>query len=120
MLIVLHIDRQITVNDLPVGRNVDEIIRLIKAFQFVEEHGEVCPANWQPGDITMSADPVLSKKYFSGSISYSVLTATVPSIFVYCHHDYVLKFLTILLRTYKNKYIHTYGTYGTYEYSALQ
>jgi hypothetical protein len=51
-----------------VGRNVDEIIRLIKAFQFVEEHGEVCPANWQPGDITMSADPVLSKKYFSGSI----------------------------------------------------
>lgn len=58
--------RQITVNDLPVGRNVDEIIRLIKAFQFTDEHGEVCPANWQPGDITMNADPVLSKKYFAG------------------------------------------------------
>jgi thiol-disulfide isomerase/thioredoxin len=58
--------RQITVNDLPVGRNVDEILRLIKAFQFVEEFGEVCPANWQPGDLTMKADPNESKKYFSG------------------------------------------------------
>ena len=38
--------RQITCNDLPVGRNVDEILRLIKAFQFVEKHGEVCPADW--------------------------------------------------------------------------
>ena len=74
--------RQITVNDLPVGRNVDEIIRLIKAFQFVEEHGEVCPANWQPGDITMSADPVLSKKYFNGSILSS---HTHTSIRVYEH-----------------------------------
>jgi peroxiredoxin (alkyl hydroperoxide reductase subunit C) len=57
--------RQITVNDLPVGRNVDEIIRLVKAFQFVEEHGEVCPANWTPGDLTMSADPEKSKAYFA-------------------------------------------------------
>jgi len=57
--------RQITCNDLPVGRNVDEILRLIKAFQFVEVHGEVCPANWQPGDVTMKADPTLSKEYFS-------------------------------------------------------
>ncbi|CAE7937959.1 unnamed protein product, partial [Symbiodinium sp. KB8] len=38
--------RQITVNDLPVGRSVDETLRLVQAFQFVEEHGEVCPANW--------------------------------------------------------------------------
>jgi peroxiredoxin (alkyl hydroperoxide reductase subunit C) len=49
--------RQITVNDLPVGRNVDEVLRLVKAFQFVDVHGEVCPANWQPGDKTMHADP---------------------------------------------------------------
>jgi thioredoxin len=56
--------RQITVNDLPVGRNVDEIIRLVKAFQFVEAHGEVCPANWQPGELTMKADPTQSKEYF--------------------------------------------------------
>ena len=38
--------RQITVNDLPVGRSVEETLRLIKAFQFVEKHGEVCPADW--------------------------------------------------------------------------
>jgi alkyl hydroperoxide reductase subunit AhpC len=56
--------RQITVNDLPVGRNVDEIIRLIKAFQFVEVHGEVCPANWTPGAATMHADPAKSQAYF--------------------------------------------------------
>ena len=61
--------RQSTINDLPVGRNVDETIRLIKAFQFVEEHGEVCPANWQPGDKTMNADPTLSKAYFNGMLT---------------------------------------------------
>jgi alkyl hydroperoxide reductase subunit AhpC len=60
--------RQVTVNDLPVGRSVDEIIRLIKAFQYVEEHGEVCPANWQPGALTMKADPNESKSYFAGMI----------------------------------------------------
>ena len=57
--------RQITCNDLPVGRNVDEIIRLLKAFQYTDVHGEVCPANWQPGDLTMHADPVKSKEYFT-------------------------------------------------------
>lgn len=41
--------RQSTVNDMPVGRSVDEALRLVQAFQFVEENGEVCPANWKPG-----------------------------------------------------------------------
>lgn len=41
---------QITINNLPVGRSVDETIRLIQAFQFHEKYGEVCPANWKPGD----------------------------------------------------------------------
>jgi peroxiredoxin (alkyl hydroperoxide reductase subunit C) len=57
--------RQITMNDNPVGRNVDETLRLVKAYQYTDEHGEVCPANWQPGDKTMVADPKLSKAYFS-------------------------------------------------------
>jgi len=56
--------RHITVNDLPVGRNVDEAIRIIQAFQYVADHGEVCPAGWQPGDDTMVPDPERSKKYF--------------------------------------------------------
>lgn len=46
-----------SVNDLPVGRNPDEYMRLVKAFQFVDEHGEVCPAGWNPGDKTMIPDP---------------------------------------------------------------
>ncbi|KAG2462872.1 PRDX3 protein, partial [Polypterus senegalus] len=40
--------KHISINDLPVGRCVDETLRLLKAFQFVETHGEVCPANWTP------------------------------------------------------------------------
>ena len=57
--------RQITINDLPVGRSVDETLRLLDAFQFTDKHGEVCPANWHKGDATMVADPKESKKYFS-------------------------------------------------------
>ncbi|XP_076308009.1 peroxiredoxin 2-like [Tachypleus tridentatus] len=57
--------RQITVNDLPVGRSVDETLRLVQAFQFTDKHGEVCPAGWKPGDDTMKPNPVESKEYFS-------------------------------------------------------
>ncbi|MFQ5441277.1 MAG: peroxiredoxin [Thermodesulfobacteriota bacterium] len=42
--------RSLTINDLPLGRNVDEILRVIDAIQFSEEHGEVCPANWHKGE----------------------------------------------------------------------
>jgi peroxiredoxin (alkyl hydroperoxide reductase subunit C) len=38
------------VNDLPLGRNIDELIRLVDALQFTEQHGEVCPAGWNKGD----------------------------------------------------------------------
>lgn len=62
----IGIIRHSTMNDDQVGRNVDETIRLIKAFQFHEEHGNVCPANWKPGDKTIVADPVGSKAYFKG------------------------------------------------------
>jgi peroxiredoxin (alkyl hydroperoxide reductase subunit C) len=41
--------RQITMNDLPVGRSVDETLRLVQAFQYTDVHGEVCPAGWKPG-----------------------------------------------------------------------
>ncbi|WP_095080026.1 peroxiredoxin [Pseudomonas sp. Irchel s3h17] len=45
------------VNDLPLGRNMEELIRLVDALQFHEEHGEVCPANWKKGDKGMTASP---------------------------------------------------------------
>lgn len=57
--------RHQTVNDLPLGRNIDEFIRLIDALEFVEEHGEVCPANWQKGDRGMTPSAAGLKSYFS-------------------------------------------------------
>ncbi|ELR11627.1 peroxiredoxin 2, putative [Acanthamoeba castellanii str. Neff] len=55
---------QATLNDAPVGRSVDETLRLVQAFQYVDEHGEVCPVNWTPGSATMKADPKESLAYF--------------------------------------------------------
>jgi len=54
-----------TVNNLGVGRSVDETLRLLQAFQYVREHGEVCPADWKPGTKAMKADWEKSKEYFA-------------------------------------------------------
>lgn len=47
--------RHMVVNDLPLGRNVEEMLRMVDALQFTELHGEVCPANWKQGDSGMQA-----------------------------------------------------------------
>jgi peroxiredoxin (alkyl hydroperoxide reductase subunit C) len=52
------------VHDLGVGRSVDETLRVLEAFQYVEKHGEVCPANWKKGADTMKPDPKGSQEYF--------------------------------------------------------
>jgi peroxiredoxin (alkyl hydroperoxide reductase subunit C) len=49
--------RHQVVNDLPLGRNIDEMLRMIDALHFTEQHGEVCPAGWKEGDKGMKADP---------------------------------------------------------------
>ncbi len=49
--------RHQVVNDLPLGRNVDEMLRMVDALQFHQEHGEVCPAGWKQGDQGMVANP---------------------------------------------------------------
>jgi alkyl hydroperoxide reductase subunit AhpC len=54
--------RAITVHDLPLGRSVDEALRVLDALQHFEKHGEVCPANWKPGEATI--DTKNAKKYF--------------------------------------------------------
>ncbi|MBW3581970.1 MAG: peroxiredoxin [Euryarchaeota archaeon] len=54
--------RHVTVNDLPLGRNVDETLRMIDALAYHEEHGEVCPANWNKGD--RAIDKKRAKEYF--------------------------------------------------------
>lgn len=56
------------VNDLPLGRNIDELIRLVEALQFHEEHGEVCPAGWQKGDQGMTASPEGVASYLSKNV----------------------------------------------------
>ena len=51
-----HTIRHAVINDLPLGRNVDELLRMVDALLFHEEYGEVCPAGWQKGDEGMKAD----------------------------------------------------------------
>jgi len=53
------------INDLPLGRNIDELVRLVDALQFHEEHGEVCPAGWQKGDQGMQDNPAGVASYLS-------------------------------------------------------
>lgn len=57
--------RQITVNDLPVGRSVDETLRLVQAFRYTDKYGdEGCPVDWKPGSKTIKTDPEGSKEFF--------------------------------------------------------
>lgn len=57
--------RHQVVNDLPLGRNIDEMLRMVDALQFTEEHGEVCPAGWQEGKKGMKADSAGVAEYLS-------------------------------------------------------
>jgi peroxiredoxin (alkyl hydroperoxide reductase subunit C) len=61
--------RHQVVNDLPLGRNVDEAVRMVKALQFFEANGEVCPANWHEGARTIKPAPDASKEFFSAEYS---------------------------------------------------
>jgi len=64
--------RSLTINDDQAGRNVDEVLRLIKAFQYAATHeGEVCPASWQPGSQTIKANPEGIKEYFKAAAASS-------------------------------------------------
>lgn len=57
--------RQITINDLPVGRDVDETLRLVQAFKFTDEFGEVCPAGWKKGKKAMKPTKAGVSNYLS-------------------------------------------------------
>lgn len=52
------------VNDMPLGRSVNEALRMVDALHFHEQHGEVCPADWQQGEATIKANPTDAKQYF--------------------------------------------------------
>nr|QUE29297.1 bas1 [Erythrotrichia welwitschii] len=54
-----------TVNNLEFGRSVEETLRVLQAIQYIQNNpDEVCPANWKPGEKTMTSDPIKSKEYF--------------------------------------------------------
>ena len=57
--------RHALINDLPLGRNVDEALRMLDALQFHEEHGEVCPANWREGQDAMKPTAAGVAKYLA-------------------------------------------------------
>lgn len=57
--------RHESINDLPIGRNIQELIRIIDALQFYEKFGDVCPANWMPGKDAITATETGIKKYLS-------------------------------------------------------
>jgi len=57
--------RHAVINDLPLGRNIDEMIRMVDAMQFTDEHGEVCAAGWQKGDEGMKASTEGVAEYLS-------------------------------------------------------
>lgn len=57
--------RHQVVNDLPPGRNIDEVIRILDALQFSEKYGEVCPANWKPGEKAIEPTSEGIKTYLS-------------------------------------------------------
>ncbi len=61
--------RHQVVNDLPLGRNMDEVVRMVEALQFHEQYGEVCPAGWNKGDNGMKASPEGVAEYLADNSS---------------------------------------------------
>ncbi len=61
--------RHQVVNDFPLGRSVDEALRMVQALQYTEKHGEACPANWQEGKRTIKPTVTESKEFFGAEYS---------------------------------------------------
>jgi len=57
--------QHMVINNMPLGRSVDEALRMVDALTHFEQHGEVCPVDWKPGKDAMVADPEKSKAYFA-------------------------------------------------------
>ena len=56
-----------SINHMPIGRNVQEYLRLVDAYTHVQEHGEVCPANWHKGKVAMTATPIGVAEYLTAN-----------------------------------------------------
>ena len=61
--------RHAVLNDLPLGRNIDEMLRMVDALAFHTKHGEVCPAGWKTGDTAMTASDDGMRKYLTDEVA---------------------------------------------------
>ena len=61
--------RHAVLNDLPLGRNIEEMLRMVDALAFHTEHGEVCPAGWKTGDTAMTASDDGMRKYLTDEVA---------------------------------------------------
>ena len=61
--------RHAVLNDLPLGRNIGEMLRMVDALAFHTEHGEVCPAGWKTGDTAMTASDDGMRKYLTDEVA---------------------------------------------------
>ena len=61
--------RHAVLNDLPLGRNIDEMLRMVDALAFQTEHGDVCPAGWKTGDTAMTASDDGMRKYLTDEVA---------------------------------------------------
>ena len=61
--------RHAVLNDLPLGRNIDEMLRMVDALAFHTKHGEVCPADWKTGDTAMTASDDGMRKYLTDEVA---------------------------------------------------
>ncbi len=74
--------KHITMNNLSVGRSVDETLRLIAAHQYVKQHdGEVCPVGWRPGEKAMYGDTERAKVYFSSGATQPKIDSDDSDVF---------------------------------------
>lgn len=87
--------RQITMNDLQVGRSVTEIIRLVEAFQFTDKHGEVCPANWNKGSKTIIPDVEKAKAYFLDDDDWLSLRKVL--LYIWCQLRIYLSLISMII-----------------------
>uniref|UniRef100_A0A8C0IH57 Thioredoxin-dependent peroxide reductase, mitochondrial n=1 Tax=Bubo bubo TaxID=30461 RepID=A0A8C0IH57_BUBBB len=75
--------KHLSINDLPVGRSVEETLRLVKAFQYVETHGEVCPANWTPDSPTNFDTWVVLMSFAEAEMNVTSKKIKKSQVFVY-------------------------------------
>ncbi|KAJ7397373.1 hypothetical protein BTVI_136127 [Pitangus sulphuratus] len=114
--------KHLSVNDLPVGRSVEETLRLVKAFQFVETHGEVCPANWTPDSPTELSSTFVHTQQFPAAAALGSRHRQSPGLNAGFIVPCSLLFLQFVFHSYTTAFtlLNGNGTPKAEEYSLQQ